>query len=172
MNAAVASLQEAARRLQLSGELDPSKYAWMMSQLRGVTTELDASERSARRKSAAPANFTALLRDAAAPLATSLPEDLMVEGPAQEIRDLLCCLIEYAGAASPGPIALRAEVGCKLGDDRDMLVLELAVQSPDVPDFIRRKLWDAARPRRGEISIVAEPDRCRIGLILPTERRR
>ncbi len=40
MYAAVATLQMAARRLQLSGELDQSKYARMMSQLREVTDEL------------------------------------------------------------------------------------------------------------------------------------
>jgi len=179
MNTAVATLEKAAGRLRLSGELEPSKYARMMSQLRGVTVELDASERRARRKGAAPANFTELLHDAAASLpnwngnsmAAQLPDDVMIEGPAQEIRDLLSCLIEYAGGTSAGPVDLRAQLGYKSGSSREILTVELSIQSPDVPDFIRRKLWDAARPRHGEISIVSEPNRCRIGFILPPDRR-
>jgi hypothetical protein len=180
MNAAVVTLQEAAGRLRREGELEPSTYAWMISQLRGVTVELDASERRARKKNVAPADFAELLRETAAPLlnsqggnviAVQLPDEVLIEGPAAEIRDLLSCLIEYAGNASPNPIDLWAGLGCKPDSGREMLMVELSVRSPDVPDFIRRKLWDTARPRHGELSIVSEPDRCRIGLMLPVERR-
>jgi hypothetical protein len=68
MHPAVATLQQAARRLQHSGNMDASKYAWMMSQLRGVTAELDASERKARNQKTDPVDITELLREVLAKL--------------------------------------------------------------------------------------------------------
>jgi len=173
MHAAVASLQQAARRLQHSGILDPSKYAWMMSQLRDVTTELDASERRARDQKADPVNIAELLREAltTAGIAMPLPDTVMVAGPARNLRDLLCCLIEYALGVRPNSIDLRAETRPSTDEAREAFTIELVIQSPDVPDFLRRKLWEAARARRGEVSIVSELDCCRIGLSIPVERR-
>ncbi len=173
MHAAVATLQQAARRLQHSGNLDPSKYTWMMSQLRGVTAELDASERRARDQKTDPVDITELLREvlAKAGIAMELPDNTIVAGPAQGLRDLLGCLIEVALGARPNSLDLRVETGGEKDKAQKTFTIELAIQSPDVPDFLRRKLWEAAQARGGEVSIVSEPDSCRIRFSLPTERR-
>ena len=173
MHPAVATLQQAARRLQHSGNMDPSKFSWMMSQLRGVTAELDASERKARNQKCDPVDITELLREvlAKAGIAVQLPDTIMVAGPDQSLRDLLTCLIEVALGARPNALDLHAEADRKFDNAREAFTIELAIQSPDVPDFLRRKLWEAARMRGGEVSIVAELDCCRIRFTLPIERR-
>ncbi len=173
MHAAVASLHQAARRLQHSGNLDPSTYAWVMSQLRDVTTELDASERRAQEQKSDPVNIVELLREAVAKagISTPLPDPVMVPGPARTLRDLISCLIEYALGAHPDALDLRAETARNAYGAREKFMIKLVVQSPDIPDFLRRKLWEAAGARRGEVSIVAELDRCRIDLGIPIERR-
>ncbi len=173
MHPAVATLQQAARRLQHSGNMDPSKYAWMMSQLRGVTAELDASERKARNQTTDPVDITELLREvlAKAGIAMQLPDTIMVAGPDQSLRDLLACLIEVALGAQSNSLQLHVEAGRKCGKAQETFRIELAIQSPDVPDFLRRKLWEAARTRCGEVSIVAELVCCQISLSLPIERR-
>lgn len=173
MHPAVATLQQAARRLQHSGNMDPSKYALMMSQLRGVTAELDASERRARDQKTDPIDIAELLREVLgkAGIAMQLPDDVMVAGPDQSLRDLLGCLIEVALGVRPNSLDLRAGAGRREDKARETFTIELAIKSPDVPDFLRRKLWEAARARGGEVSIVSEPDCCRIGFSLPMERR-
>jgi hypothetical protein len=173
MHPAVATLQQAARRLQHSGNMDASKYAWMMSQLRGVTAELDASERKARNQKTDPVDITELLHEvlAKAGIAMQLPDTIMVAGPDQSLSDLLACLIEVALGAQPNSLQLHVEAGRKCGKARETFTIELAIQSPDVPDFLRRKLWEAARVRCGEVSIVAELDCCWIRFSLPIERR-
>jgi hypothetical protein len=183
MYAAVATLKLAAQKLQLSGELDPSKYARMMSQLRGVTDELTAFERRARtQKKANPVNFAELLSEVMATasptnaasgngMAAQLPDPVLVEGPVEDLRDLLSCLIEYALSVDQGPIKFGAEIRRDGDEVSDKCAAELVIRSPDVPDFLRRKLWDAVRVRRGEVSLISEPDCCRIGFTLPIERR-
>jgi len=183
MDAAVATLQMAARQLQLSGGLERCEYSRIMTRLREVTDELSAVERRTGKQKPDPVDFTVILRAAlatASPLvdrhqsgfALSLPEGIMVEGPSHDLRDLLCSLFEYALSVGRDPIDLRVEVGCRHSKGREMCATELAVESSDLPDFLRRKLWDAIRMRRGEVSITAEPARCRIGFTLPIERRR
>jgi hypothetical protein len=180
MDAAVKSLQMAARRLQLSGNLDQSEYARMMSRLREVTDELGASERRAVKQNAEPVNYTELLLDATAAasqpniqrgIAMQLPGDITVEGPAQDLRDLICCLMEYALTVARDPIALHAEIKCDSNNVRAVCATELLIQSSDVPDFLRRKLWDTVGKRRGEYSVILEPECCRIRFTLPVERR-
>jgi hypothetical protein len=173
VHAAFVSLQQAARRLHHSGSLEPSKYAWTISRLRDVTAELDASERRARERKTDPVNIAELLPEALATagIAVQLPDTVMVAGPAHTLRDLLCCLIEYALGVRPNSIDLRAEASCEADNARETFTIELVIQSPDIPDFLRRKLWEAAGARRGEVSIVAELDCCRIGLSIPVERR-
>jgi hypothetical protein len=87
------------------------------------------------------------------------------------LHDLLSSLVEYARTVGRDPIELRAQVMHKSGDDRAMCLTELVIQSPDVPDFLRRKLWDSARTRRGEVSVISEPECCRVEFALPVERR-
>lgn len=178
MYAAVATLQMAARQLQLSGELDRSKYSRIMAQLREVADELTAFERRTGKQKADPVNFTAMLREAVAiaghdgnGIVMQLAEDVMVEGPANDLRDLVCCLVEYALSVGRGPADLRAQVKQTSNQLRAMCATELAIPSPDVPDFLRRRLWDAVRTRRGEVSVICEPEHCRIEFTLPIERR-
>ena len=192
MQSAVATLQKTAQQLQLSGGLEPAKYTRIISQLREVTNELTASERELKTRNAGPVNYTALLR-AAMPASspTSEPagserataiedvaaqdimaQDIMVEGPAHDLRSAIGSLIEFALAAGSGALDLRVEMKRADSEARDLCATEIAVPSPDVPDFLRRRVWDAVRIRRGEVSVVSEPRRCRVAFTLPVERRR
>jgi len=180
MNAAIKTLRTGARQLRLAGELDPDKFAWAMTQLRTVANELAACERRASKEEVIPVDITALLSRVLGPPASGQRDDriappsagnVMVRGPLHDLQDLLNGLIEYARSVYTGPMDLRTSVrrgGCKVGD---MFTIELAVRSLEIPDFVRRKLWDAASIRGGEVSVVSEPDRCWIRLTLPTERR-
>jgi hypothetical protein len=182
MHAAVETLQMAARQMQLSGELERSTYSRIMTQLREVTDELTAVERRMEKREAGPVNFTEILRAAVATappppdqdasgLVTQVPEGIMVEGPAHNLRDLLNSLVEYARTVGRDPIELRVHIKHGAGEVRTTCSTELIIQSPDVPDFLRRKLWDAARIRRGEVSVICEPECCRVEFTLPIERR-
>ncbi len=182
MYAAVATLQMAARQLQLSGAADRSKYSRIMSQLREVTDELTALERRAGKQKADPVNITEMLRTAAAMaapapdrdrkrIAIQAAEDVIVEGPAHDLRDLICSMLEYAFTVGCDAVDLRVDTTRKCNELRDMCSIEMVIQSTDVPDFLRGKLWNTVRIRRGEVSIVSEAQRCRIGFTLPVERR-
>jgi hypothetical protein len=179
MQTAVATLQRAARQLNISGGLDRSKCRRVIAQLREVTDELTAFERRGGKQKAEPVNFTQMLLDglaAASPsagsdrnsVAVSGAEDTMVEGPANDLRDLLSSLFEYAGR---GPVEMCAQVKPMSHGLGAGYATELTIQSPDIPDFLRRKLWDAVRVRRGEVCVSSEPERCRIKFTLPVERR-
>jgi len=177
MYATVATLQMAAQRMQLSGELDQSKCRRIMSQLRQVADELIDSERRLGKQKANPVNFSAVMHDAAAGqdkrrIVMRLADEIMVEGPGHDLHDLLCSLFEHALTVGCEPIDARVEVKCVDNPVRDVCSTELCIQSPDLPDFLQRKLWDAVRARRGEVSLISEPERCRIGFTLPIERRR
>jgi len=100
-----------------------------------------------------------------------VPEYVMVQGPAHDLRDLVCSLAEYALTVARDPVDLRAQVMYTSNQGRGVCATELVIQSPDVPDFLRRKLWDAVRIRHGEVSVVLEPERCRVKFTLPIERR-
>jgi hypothetical protein len=178
MYAAVATLQMAARQLQLGGGLDPSKYGRIVTQLREVTDQLTAVHRRAGNQKTDPVNFTEMLREAMATaspgsngIAMPVLEDVMVEGPANDLRDLLSSLFEYALTVGRDPIDLRTQVRQTGPQLRPVYATELVIQSPDVPDFLRRKLWDAVRVRRGEVCVISEPERCRVEFALPIERR-
>jgi hypothetical protein len=171
MYAAVATLEMNARRLQLGEKLDRSNYRRIVSQLREVTDELTALEKRGERQTPRSVNFAAMLRDTTA---TTLPllEEIIVEGPAHDLRDLLCSLVAYARTVGRDPIDLRVEVKRKNSAAGEMCVTEFVVRSPDVPDFLQRKLWNAIRARHGEVSVVSEPERSRIGFRLPIAPRR
>jgi hypothetical protein len=171
MDAAAATLLMAAQRLQHGGALDRANYGRIVSQLREVTDQLTALEKRSGNQEARPVNYTAMLRDTAA-MTSPLSEEIMVEGPAHDLHDLLCVLAEYALTAGHNPIDVRLEVNRKKNEAKEMCVTELVVHSSDIPDFLRRKLWEAVRIRRGEVSVIAEPERCRIEFKLPIERRR
>jgi len=176
MQTTVATLQRAARQLNTSG-LDRSKCRRIIAELREVTDELTAFERRGGKQKADPVNFAEMLLDALAAaslsagddsVAVSGAADAVVEGPANDLRDLVSCLFEYAGR---GRIELRAHVKPMSPGPGAGYATELTVQSPDIPDFLRRKLWDAVRARRGEVCVSSEPERCRIQFTLPVERR-
>ena len=178
MHAAVAALQMAARRLQFSTELDAHKYGQMVEQLREVRDQLAAFERRVENQKADPVNLSALLAEMAGAAANEaagnlarIPAGVMVAGPIEDLRDLFGCLIEFALGVAAGPLQVEVGLTSSAEPSRQKCIVELTVQSPDVPDFLRRKLWEAARARRGEVSVTAEPTHCRVGLTLPVERR-
>lgn len=180
MHSAVATLEMAARQLQLSGELERSEFGRIMMQLRSVADGLSTVERRIAKQKAASVNFTEMLRSAIAPTAPAcrqgddarLPmQEIIVEGPPHDLRDLLCSLVEYARAVGTEPLAWRAQIKQDIGAARAKCTTELVVQSPDLPDFLRRKLWDAARIRGGEVSVISEPRLCRIEFTIPIDRR-
>lgn len=182
MYRAIATLQMTASTLQLSGGLEQSEYSRIMAQLRQVTDELAAVERRMGNTKADPIDFAGMLRDAVAMtsqpadrngkgVVLQAPKDVMVEGPADDLHDLVGSLVEYARTVGPDPVDLRAQVNYTSDQTRAVCVTELVIQSPDVPDFLRRKLWDTVRIRRGQVSVITEPECCRIGFTLPIERR-
>jgi hypothetical protein len=171
MQTAAATLLIAARQLQHGGAMGPPDYGRIASQLREVTDQLASLEQRAAGYETHPVNFAEMLR-ATGVTTAPLPEEMMVEGPANDLRDLLCVLVEYAGTVGHGAIGLRPEVKCKNSGPRQMCVTELTVRSSDVPDFLQRKLWEAAHRRRGEVSLISELQSCRIEFRLPIERRR
>jgi len=184
MHAAVVTLQTAARQLQLSGELDRCEYDRMMAQLREVAHGLAAVERRANEQKAETIDFTAMLREAAALGSpegkqgdggdsgggADVPDGMVIEGPAYDLRDALCSLVEYARTVGSSPVDLNARLERGRGAAHAICAVELSVRSPDVPDFLRRKLWDATRARHGEVCLVCEPERCRIHFKLPIAR--
>jgi hypothetical protein len=180
MHPALATLETTARQLQLSGELERSEFGRIMRQLRVVADGLDTLERRTAKQKAASVNMVELLRAALAPAdADSGPgeevrlpsQDMTVEGPAHDLRDLFCTMIEYARAVGSEPLDLRAHIRHDAGTARETCTMQLLVHAPDLPDFLRRKLWDAARVRGGEVSVISEPTLCRIAFTLPIERR-
>ena len=179
MHSVVATLETAARQLQLSGELERSEFGRIMMHLRSVADGLSAVEQRIAKQKAASVDFAEILRSAAALISpvcrrggrAGLPlQEIMVEGPAHDLRDLLCSLVEYGRAVGADPLELHAQIRQDIGATRAKCVMVLAVQAPDLPDFLRRKLWDAARVRGGEVSVVCEPKLCRVEFTIPIER--
>lgn len=183
MYAAIATtLQMAAREMQLSGGPDQPGYRRIMAQLREVSKELAAFDRRTQRHKAVPVDFSEILQDAAGfgsltvgqdrgDSGSSSLEEVMVEGPAHDLRDLLSALFEYARTVGRDPVRLGARVEPSSDTAGAMCATELVIQSSDLPDFLRRKLWDAVSVRGGEVSIISEPDACRVEFTLPIERR-
>ena len=183
MHTAITALQTAARRLQLFGGLEQSQCSQIMTQLREVADQLHALERRRGEEKADPVNFTDLVRRAlgaaSVPAAgraartaiLQVPEDVIVEGPAHDLRDLVCSLIEYAFTVTRNSIELRADIRYTGNQARAVCSTELTLQSSDVPDFLRQKLWEVVRVRRGEVSVVSEAECCRVIFTLPVERR-
>jgi hypothetical protein len=178
MHAAVASLQKAARQLQLSGELERSEYTKITTQLREVANKLSAFERRTGKQDTPPVNFSDLLRRAAATAGqieseatAQVPDGIMVEGPAHDLRDALCTLVEYGRSVGNDEVAFLVQIVDRANTTGAICLTELLIPAADLPDFVQRKLWDAARVRRGEVSIVSELKRCRVAMTLPIERR-
>jgi hypothetical protein len=180
MDGAVATLQMAARELQLADAADRSRYAGIVSQLRAVAEQLTALERRTGAQKAAAINFAAMLRDAATSaaataeragqrIAVQLPDEAMVEGPAHDLRNLIGGMVEYAVTVGCDAITLNIDGDNARG--RNTCVTEFTVRSRDVPDFLQRNLWNAVSVRRGEVSIVCEAQSSRIRFKLPIERR-
>jgi hypothetical protein len=178
MHASIAALEMATRRLGLSGNLDQSQYSRIIAQLHQVSDELIAIERRVGNQKADPVNFAELLRGAvvmasleANSIRMQVSEDVMVEGPADDLRDLVYSLVEYARTVGQNPIELRGQGLDTIYQSTAACSAELIIQSPDVPDFLRRMLWNTVRIRQGEVSITSELDRCRVKITLPIERR-
>ena len=148
-----------------------------MAQLRDVNNELDAVARPDGSREADAVDFTLMLREAvdaagqdADGIVVHLMQDAIVAGPAGDLRELMCCLLDFALAVGRGRAALHTrikEAGSQAGP---VCTAELTIFSSDVPDFLRRRLWDAVRARRGEVSIISEPDCSRVEFTLPIKR--
>jgi hypothetical protein len=117
MHAAIATLQKAARQLELSGDMDRSRCSRIMAQLRDVNNELDAVERRRGHREAGAVDFTAMLREAVAAagqgadgIAVQLTEEATVAGPAGDLRELVFCLLDYALAVGRGRTTLRTHI--------------------------------------------------------------
>lgn len=181
MHPAIAMLQTTAQALEVSGGLDQSTCSRLMGQLQRITEELVAVERRAGKQKADPVDFTAILRDALATASygvdeehgagKKIPEDVYVEGPSHDLRDLMGSLIEYARSVGPDPVDLRTQVNYTSDQNRAVCMTELAVGTANVPDFLQRKLWETIRARRGVISVISGPQGCCIRFSLPIERR-
>jgi hypothetical protein len=182
MHTVVTALETAARQLRLSGGLEQSQYSQIVAQLREVSDQLNALERRKAEEKASPVNFTDLVRhalragsvpagQAARTAIVQVPEDVMVKGPAHDLRDTVCSLIEYVLTVARDPIKLHADIRYIGHQARAVCSTELTIQSPDVPDFLRQKLWEVVGRRRGEVSIVCAPECCRVVFTLPVERR-
>jgi hypothetical protein len=173
-----ATLQKAARQLELSDDMDRSRCSRIMAQLRDVNNELDAVERRRGHREAGAVDFASILREVVAAagqgadgIAVQLTEEATVAGPAGDLRELVFCLLDYALAVGRGRTTLRTHIKHAEKQARQVCATELTISSADVPDFLRRRLWDAVRVRRGEVSIVSELDCCRVEFTLPVERR-
>jgi hypothetical protein len=177
MQGAIATLELAARSLQRAEGLDRSKYGHVMAQLRQVMDKLAAAERRTGNSKAGPVDFTQMLRDAAATASDQeredilerIPESVFVEGPADDLRQLICSLVQYSRAVRR--VDLRAQINHGNGKCGATCTTELAIQPPgEVPDFLRRRMWDAARIRSGEVFVTSTREGYRIGMVLPIER--
>jgi hypothetical protein len=181
MHPAIAMLQTTAQALEVSRGLDQSTCSRIMGQLHRITDELVAVERRAGNQKADPVDFTEILRDALATgsygvvddhrAGKQIPEDVYVEGPGHDLRDLICSLVEYARSVGPDPVDLHAQVNYTSDQNRAVCMTELAVGTATVPDFLQRKLWETIRIRRGVISVISGPQGCSIRFSLPIERR-
>jgi hypothetical protein len=181
MHTAITTLEMAARTFHLSGNLDKAQYRHILAQLREVMDELSAVERRTGNPitEGEPVDLSQLLRAAVAGSVDQngdgalkqIAEGVFVEGPRHDLHDLIGSLVEFARGVGPDPIDLWAQVKYADHQLRAACMVELVVQSPDIPDFLRRRLWDTVRVRRGEVSVTYEPKGCRIGFTLPIERR-
>ncbi len=178
MHAAIATLQKAARQFELSGAMDRSRYSRIMAQLRDVNNELNAVARRRGDQDTDGVDLPAMLREAVAAagqgadgITVQLTDDAIVAGSAADLREPIGWLLDYAIAVGRGRATLRTQIKAVGNQARPMCATELTTSSSDIPDFLRRPLWDAVRARRGEVSIISEPDCCRVQFTLPVERR-
>jgi len=177
MDAAVATLQTAARELQAIKAGDKSAYVRIVAKLRKVADHLSAIERRADHERAEAFDYAAVLRTAVTkeaarsgqPPVLQLPEEAIVEGPASDLRNLAFGLVEYAFTVGCDAIALR--IDDTDAAERPTCVTEFVLRAPALPDFLQQRLWKAVRNRRGEVCTIVEPDRCHVRFALPIERR-
>jgi hypothetical protein len=182
MHTAIAKLQGATRRLYNPAGLEHLEYSRIAVQVRDVADDVSRFERRAKPDKINRINFTEILRsaEASAPAATHEPQsgvivqaplDVMIDGPADDLRDLVCSLTEYALTVARNPVVLRAEVRYVGAQARAVCATELVIQSPEVPGLLRRKLRDVVRVRHGEVSVASNSEHCHVEFILPIERR-
>jgi hypothetical protein len=174
MYTAIATLQRAVQQRLLAGVLNRVKYVQVTSQLREIADKLFPERRS--NGEADPVNFADILRSVVGARQKSdvlleAPEGVLVDGPEHDLRELVDNLTEFARSARTEPVELRASVSYGNDQDRGKCVTELVIEAPDVPDLLRRKLWNVISVRRGQVSIACEAHRCRVEFSLPIERR-
>ena len=178
MDSAVATLQMAARELQAAKAGDKLAYTQIVAKLRKVADQLSGIDRRADQEKVEPVDYAAILRDAVnkaasverigAKLTVDLPEHAMVAGPASDLRNVVCGLVEHALTVGCDAIALRCD---DTEPARPTCVTEFIVRAPAFPDFLQHSLWKVVRTRRGEVSTLVEREKCHIRFKLPLERR-
>lgn len=178
MNAATATID--AHMLRTTGRLEKAEYRSVLQQLRYVTERLNVIERRLEKEERDPVELAKIIDDAVSravqPLTTSgpvveVPQDILVQGPAKDLREMISALVDHACSSGARSVAIRAQVLYSADQARPMCATEIGVQSKDFPDFLRRRLWDTIHERRGELSVSSELSGYRITFTLPVERR-
>lgn len=104
-------------------------------------------------------------------LVLEIPESVLVQGPADDLVELFASLLEYGHTVGPEPIRLRTQINYTFDELRPTCTTELLVGPSEVPDFLKRKIWNTVRARRGEATIAPAVFGHRISFTLPVDRR-
>jgi hypothetical protein len=159
---------------------DNYEYKAILGQLRQITKRLALVERRESEENCAPVDFSRIVRDGCAKatltpsadtLIVQIPESVLVEGPGDDLVELIGCLIEYGYTGGPEPVRLSAQINYPENEVRPTCTTEMLLPTSEVPEFLRRKVWDTVRARRGEVTIAAAPRGSRISFTFPVERR-
>lgn len=160
-------------------EVDDCEYTALIGQQRQFAHGLAIFERRGAREKYAPVGLERIVKDGAGKalrtpdadkLVLQLPESVFVEGPADDLIELIACLVEY-GHSGPKPIRLSAQINYTGDEQRPTCTTELLLPSGEVPEFLRRKVFDTVRARQGEVTIAGTASGHRISFTLPVERR-
>jgi hypothetical protein len=184
MDLSIALLQMGVKRLQNSILMNDVFPGQTPTELQLVLSQLAALERRCN-KAASPmvsTNLADTIMEATSivgPLARQVgrdiqlhvPQDAIIEGRSDDLRQMFCRMLEHSLAFGAGPIELHVRFASSDRHDRGEWITELFTGSPDLPDHLRRNLSTTVGAHGGETFFISEPKGCRIRLVLPAERR-
>jgi hypothetical protein len=167
----------AAPCLQQDGEFDRSTSSQPAAQVQQTMEKLLSGEPLDMIRSKDSADLVSLLHEAVALVSPPAgpngvqfellaPEQVFVDGPAEDLLDTLSLLLEQASACGKGPIQVRLWVEAD-GNSPACATTELFNQSFDVPDHFRRRLSKAVFARGGEAYFVTEAVGFRVKIRIP-----
>jgi hypothetical protein len=180
MQTAIVILQTAARQRSLAGEIGRPTYGRLITQGREIAAEIDPSQNRQTAGGCDPVNYAEILRNAQASITAReniagqqvlVPDGVLVEGPAHDLREAIHHLLEFASSTGVAPTELGIYISYPSDQRRGKCVTEMVMYSPGLPDFLQQTLWNMVRRRHGEMSIISEAQCCRIKFSLPVERR-